>query len=196
MYDFSEFPILHTERLCLRQMRDEDVAALFAIFSDAETVYYLTDQNCTPYATPAEAKRCILDWTAQRFEQKKGLRWALTLIGDDTLIGTAGINWWDRDNHCAEIGYDLNREYWGQGLMPEAVHAILRWAFMNLAVQRIEADTTAGNLGSVRVLQKCAFVHEGTARRRYFALGRYWDNLRFGLLRDEYKARFGPVAAP
>lgn len=191
MFDFSAFPTLRTERLVLRQMSDGDIDAVFAIFGDAETCRYFTVQNCEPYATPDEAKANVLDWAARSFEQQSGLRWGLTLAsGADHLIGTAGINWWDRDNHCAEIGYDLNRQYWRQGLMTEAVHAIVRWGFITMALHRIEADTTEGNTGSMRVLEKCGFALEGTARQRHFAQNRYWDNLRYGLLRSEYEACF------
>ncbi len=190
MFDFSQFPILQTERLILRQMRDSDLDAVFAIFGDAETCRYFTVQNCEPYATPDEARRDVLDWAQMAFEQRRGLRWGLTRIGSDDLIGTAGFNWWDRDNRCAEIGYDLNRHYWGQGLMTEAVHAMLRWGFSHMALNRIEADTTEGNIGSIRVLEKCGFTHEGTMHERHFAQGRFWDNLRYGLLRRDYEARF------
>lgn len=190
VFDFASFPLLRTDRLVLRQMTDDDLAAVHAIFGDAESCRYFTVQNCEPYATPEETKANVLDWAAWAFAQGKGLRWGLTLVADGLLIGTAGINWWDRDNHCAEIGYDLNRQYWGQGLMTEAVHAILRWGFAHMALHRIEADTTEGNFGSMRVLEKCGFVLEGTARERHFAQNRYWHNLRYGLLRRDYEARF------
>lgn len=190
MFEFNAFPLLCTERLELRQMSDADIDALFAIFGDAETCRYFPEQHGEPYATLDEVRVNVLDWADQRFAQGRGLRWGLTLISSSDLIGTAGINWWDRDNRCAEIGYDLNRQYWGQGLMTEAVHAIVRWGFVHMALHRIEADITEGNTGSMRVLEKCGFVLEGTARQRHLVQNRYWDNLRYGLLRSEYEKRF------
>lgn len=191
LFDFSTFPILETERLILREMTDADTPDVFAIFGDAETCRYFTEQGCQPYPTAAQAKAEVIDWSARRFADKVGLRWAITLRGDTRLIGTAGYNFWDRENHCGEIGYDLLRALWGRGLMTEAIHAILCFGFERMALNRVEADVTGGNRASVRVLEKCRFQHEGTLRQRHFANGRYYDNLRFGLLRAEYAAAFG-----
>jgi len=191
LFDYTTFPILQTERLRLRQMTDADTDDVFAIFGDAETCKYLIDQACQPYGTAAEAKATVIDWSTRRFADKKGLRWALTLKGEDRLIGTAGFNTWHQGDRRGEIGYDLLRSQWGKGLMTEAVGALLRFGFQRMALYRVEADVTEGNTGSVRVLEKCGFTHEGTWRDKHYAAGRYYDLLQFGLLRPEYEAQEG-----
>ncbi len=187
LYDFCQFPILTTDRLILRQMREADLPALHAIFGDVETCRYFLAQNAEPYPTIEQTKAEVYDWAAQQFQFRRGLRWALTLIGgDDSLIGTAGYNYWDRENRRGEIGYDLNRAYWNQGLMTEAVHGILRWGFAAMNLHRVEADTIGGNVGSVRVLEKCGFTLDGTLHQRFYLNGRYYDQLLFGLLQPDY----------
>lgn len=111
--------------------------------------------------------------------------------GDDTVIGTAGYNYWDQKNRCGEIGYDLLYAQWGKGLMTETIHALLRWGFEHMGLNRVEADVTEGNMASIRVLEKCGFAHEGTRRKRFFHDGRYLDHLFFGVLRLDYAAQFG-----
>lgn len=192
-FDFSYFPVLETGRMILRPMRDSDAEAVFAIFGDDETCRHFLAQAQRGYASVAEARANVIDWAARQFQHRAGLRWALTQRGDDTLIGTAGYNFWDQPNHRADIGYDLNRALWGRGLMPEAMHAILHFGFGTMMLHRVEADVTSGNAASVRVLEKCGFAHEGTLRERYWCNGRYFDHLQFGLLRSAYEAQFGPL---
>jgi ribosomal-protein-alanine N-acetyltransferase len=191
LFDFSEFPILKTGRLVLREMTQDDAPAVFAIFGDAETCRYFICQNRRPYPSIEETTANVINWSARRFKDRLGLRWALTLCGDNTLIGTAGYNYWDQRNHCGEVGYDLLRTEWGKGLMPEALHAILRFGFTRMALNRVEADVTEGNSASIRVLEKCGFRQDGVLRQKHFCNGQYFDNLLFGLLRRDYEAQFG-----
>ncbi|MBN1563463.1 MAG: GNAT family N-acetyltransferase [Anaerolineae bacterium] len=191
LFDFHHFPILETDRLRLRQMTRADLPALHAIFGDAETCRYFLDQNAEPYATIEQTEAQVYDWATRQFELQHGLRWGLTLksnpAGDALLIGTAGYNYWNRAHRRGEIGYDLNRAYWQRGLMTEAIHGILRWGFAALNLHRIEADVTGGNVGSVRVLEKCGFKQDGCLRQRWYLNGQFYDHLLFGLLRADYE---------
>jgi ribosomal-protein-alanine N-acetyltransferase len=191
MFDFSYFPVLETERLVLREMTVTDLPGVFAIFGDAETCRFFLEQDRKPYPSMEEAKKNVIDWAAGRFRDKAGLRWGLTLRGEDRLIGTAGFNHWDRRHHVASMGGDLNRTHWGEGIMTEALLALLRFGFDEMALNRVEADATEGNGASIALLSRCGFTQEGVWREKHFCDGRYFDNLQFGLLRREYASRFG-----
>lgn len=92
----------------------------------------------------------------------------------------------DPDFRYAEIGYELHRSYWRQGIVAEAVSAILTYGFTELGLHRIEAHVDAGNTPSRRLLLKLGFTFEGNLRQRYFFHDHFEDEHCFGLLQDEW----------
>jgi ribosomal-protein-alanine N-acetyltransferase len=183
IFDFSYFPILKTEHLRLRQLTYDDADSLIAIFGDPQVLRYLSGDP--PCNTRKEAVK-IIDWMQSWFYEKGGLRWGITLRGDDKVIGTCGFHFLSRENRHCDIGYDLQPAYWGRGYVTEATHAMVRWCFENLDLHRIQADCTAGNIGSERVLEKVGFTHEGTWRENCFEHERFISLKQYGLLRREY----------
>lgn len=191
LFDFSAFPQIETSRLLLREIVPADQDAIFTIFGDAETARYLDDDVLTE---PEQAVE-IIDWVAGIFKQKYGLRWGITLKGDpDSLIGTCGYNVWHRPGAGGEIprsgvkgiiGYDLVRGHWRQGIMTEALTAMLRFGFDRMALNRIEAEVEPGNVASETLLRKLGFRLEGTLRESGYWRGGYQDLQMFSLLRRE-----------
>jgi ribosomal-protein-alanine N-acetyltransferase len=116
------------------------------------------------------------------------LRWGITLKDSPTVIGMCGFNYWVRHDQRASIGYDLARAYWGQGLMTEAVRAMVDFGFGYMNLNRIEADADGRNPASARVLHKVGFHDEGVQREQFFENGRFYDLHLFALLRREYLA--------
>jgi ribosomal-protein-alanine N-acetyltransferase len=93
----------------------------------------------------------------------------------------------DKNHHRAEIGYDLWPDYWGQGLMPEAIGELIRFGFEEMDLNRIEATTHTENLRSQRVLTRLGFQKEGLLRDFYFRDNIYNDQVLFSLLRREWQ---------
>ncbi len=85
-----------------------------------------------------------------------------------------------------EIGYELSRDYWGQGLMTRAVQACVKWGFETLEVNRIQATVMVNNVGSARVLEKNGFLLEGAMREFKICHGQPYDYWMFALLRKDY----------
>ena len=86
----------------------------------------------------------------------------------------------------AEIGYALARKYWGQGLMTEAVRAMLDYGFNLLRLNRIEARCDVENIASWRVMEKAGMKFEGVLRQNIFLHGRPRDARMYGILREEW----------
>ena len=88
------------------------------------------------------------------------------------------------------IGYDLNRKYWGQGIITEALIPIIQSAFAGMLpcgdINRIQADTVPGNIASEKVLKKLGFKEEGLRRQSGFWKNAFHDLRCFGLLKDEF----------
>ncbi|MFW5690862.1 MAG: GNAT family N-acetyltransferase [Chloroflexota bacterium] len=183
MFDFSYFPVLNTGRLILNEISNDDIPALYALFSDPEVTRY----NDVNTFTSEDDARWVLRFLRQRFGERGGVRWAIRLRSHPhTLIGTAGYNVWTRHNFCCELGYDLMRSHWRRGYMTEAVQEIIRFGFREMAVNRVEANVMVGNYASARVLQKLGFTEEGVMRQRGCWKGSFHDLRLFSLLRSEY----------
>lgn len=182
---FRQFPIFTTERLRLRQVRPEDAAAFFEIFSDEEAMRYYGQE---PH-TSIEDTHALLQRLQTSYKQRKAINWGITLKDDDTLIGSCGFFHLRSDFQVAETGYELKRSYWGQGIMAEAEVAVLEYGFNELGFHRIEANIDIANGRSKGLLLKLGFIYEGNLRQRYFSRGRFEDEHYFGLLKEEWNAR-------
>jgi ribosomal-protein-alanine N-acetyltransferase len=182
---FNQFPQLETERLILRELKPTDAGAVFHYFSDPEVTRYL---SAGPYKRLEQANEMI-DFLAALFNNKEGFRWGITLKdGADRVIGTCGYHAWMKSYFRAEIGYELAREYWGQGLMGEAIQALLTFGFDEIRLNRIEAHVLPDNVASARFLEKLGFQQEGLLREYEWVNGKFKDILMFSLLRKDYPA--------
>jgi [ribosomal protein S5]-alanine N-acetyltransferase len=185
LFDFATFPTLETKRLHLRQITRADAQAFIALYSDPEVLRYIIVE---PPCTTVEQALEMISWMNGHFESRNAVRWGITeRDGDDTLIGTCGFHYYAPEHRRVDVGYDLQKAYWGKGYVTEAAGAVVRWCFENLNLHRIQADCTAGNIGSERVLEKLGFTYEGLWRERDFENGHFVDIKQFGLLRREYK---------
>lgn len=181
---FTHFPVLTTERLLLRQIQLADAEDLFATFADEQVMEFY---GHLPHKTVDDSRELIRqqhEWYAQH----QGIRWGITLKGEDRVIGSCGFYLFDLESQHVETGYELNRAYWRQGIVSEAMAAILTYAFSELNLQRVEAVVDDVNERSKGLLRKLGFTHEGTLRKRFYFRERFLDEHYFGLLRDEWHA--------
>jgi ribosomal-protein-alanine N-acetyltransferase len=179
---FIDFPRLSTARLVLRQLQPDDAEALFTILSDAHAMQFYGSE---PHHTLDETQELIRKMQA-RYAQREVLRWGITLQGDDRLIGSCGLNQFDPGFHRAETGYSLNPAFWGQGIMFEAMSAVLTYGFHMLNLHRIEAIIDKENERSKKLLLRLGFTYEGNLRQRYFFRDGFVDEYYFGLLKGEW----------
>ncbi|MCG7407330.1 GNAT family N-acetyltransferase [Paenibacillus sp. ACRRX] len=172
------FPELHTDRLLLRQLRADDAEDLFSYFSlDQVTEFYDLDSftNCE------QARELILSWVS-RYERQEGIRWGITLKSENRVIGTCGFHNWFKEHFKAEVGYELHPDYWRQGIMSEAVNAIVGYGFEQLELNRIEAFIDPANEASRRLLTKIGMQEEGLLRACFFEKGKFVDASLFAIL--------------
>ena len=179
---FESFPELNTRRLLLRQITQEDDKSLLEILSDEATCKYLVHNAVNDIEA---IKRMITDM--QRFfDEKQRIRWGIAQKQDHSVIGHCGFFDIDKSNCCAEISYCLKKEFREQGIMTEAVGAMLKFGFEDYQLNRIVAKVMKGNAGSVKVLQKLGFVQEGLLRESLYKNGQYHDLMLFSVLQSDY----------
>lgn len=159
----------------LRKWQDSDLDSLVKHANNYNIAKFLTNQFPHPYS------------------KEDGLRY-LSLIRDDNptkvfaidvdgeAVGSIGI-FPQTDIHCknAEIGYWLSEEYWGKGIMPEAIKSIVDYGFKTFDISRIFARPFSSNKKSQRVLEKVGLVLEGKFEKVLFKNGEYLDELIFAI---------------
>lgn len=178
--------MLETNRLILRKMTLDDAEAVFAYASDPEVTRYVIWET----HLSIEDSRAFLDLVTTKYQSGGEPEWGIVYKGDHRFVGTCGIVSWEPYHARAELGYALSRDYWGRGLMAEAVGAMISFGFKEMNLNRIEARCIAENTASARVMEKAGMLYEGTLRQRELIKGEYRDTKVYSILRDERRGRY------
>ncbi|MEH1943754.1 MAG: GNAT family N-acetyltransferase [Nostoc sp.] len=177
--------ILETDRLLMREFVEADWQAVFAYQSDPFYLRY----NYWTHRTQKDVCEFVQMFIVQQKEQPRTkFQLAIVLKEENQLIGNCGIRINDLEMREANIGYELNTKYWGQGYATEAAHAILKFGFEELGMHRIWSWCVAENIASVRVLEKIGMLREGHLREKELIKGRWYDNFLYAILEHEWKA--------
>jgi len=148
-----------TDRLHLRIPRRDDAPAIFAAYAqDEEVTRYLTWR---PHKS-LEETYTIRDVMEKLRQDGKAFSYAITLKGDDTLIGMIAIH---PDGFKVSIGYVLARPHWGKGYMTEAARAVTEWLLRQPDIFRVFATCDVDNPASAKVMEKAGMKCEGLLRR-------------------------------
>ncbi len=183
--EISPLPVLQTPRLTLRPVRESDSEDVYAIYSDVIALKYFARE---PLENMDEARQMMAENLA--FGEDPGAQfWAICLRENDRMIGTFTLFHISEKNRRAEVGYILNREFWGKGLGSEALKRIIDHCFTDLDMVRLEADVDPQNEPSLKMLERHGFEREGYFRKRWFMRGEWFDSVMFGLLRPATAGR-------
>lgn len=150
--------VLRTERLILRPWQPGDLDDLYE-YASVDGVGQMA--GWLPHGSK-EVSQGILDTF---IEGKK----VFALELDGKVIGSLGIEKYNEKRYPElgsmsgrEIGYVLSKEYWGRGLMPEAVQAVVEYAFSTLKLDFLMVGHFAWNTQSRKVIEKCGFQYVKT----------------------------------
>jgi len=183
----GRFPVLKTKRLVLRQVTIKDAPWYFEHFNTKEIV---EGQDHGGPRDLSEARAELKLYFVDVFRLKRGIRWGMTVKGCDKLIGSVGFyKWIQPERYQAEMGYDLNPAFWGEGIMTEALSAIIQYGFDQMGLHRIEVLISHQNKRSQTLIRRLGFEREGVLRDHYFVEGRFSDDVIFSLLKEEWNAR-------
>lgn len=157
---------LETERLVLRPWRERDLEDFFA-YASVDGVGQMA--GWTPHQSREESREILGHFIAGKHT------FALELKENGRVIGSLGLEAREEtpgilsELQGREIGYVLSKDYWGRGLMPEAVKAVIDYCFRELDFDFLTCGHFDWNRQSRRVIEKCGFRHltEGTYKTRY-----------------------------
>ena len=143
-----------TERLVLRQWRDSDVEPFARLCADPEVMEFFP----APIAydvTAAMVERCraFID------DHGWGL-WAVEVPGVADFIGFIGLAIPRFDESLVEIGWRIDKPYWGYGYATEGARAVLAYGFETLELPEIVSFTAVPNVRSSRVMERIGMHHD------------------------------------
>lgn len=137
-------------------------------------------------------RRCA----ARDRERQMGTAYALGLFVDGALAGEVNLSNVARGAmQSGTIGYWIDRERAGRGYVAEGVVVVVRFAFEDLGLHRVEVCVIPRNHNSRRVMEKLGLRQEGLAERFLEINGTWEDHLRFGFTAEEWRARREELAA-
>lgn len=180
-FSLTSFPYFETKRLLLRQATQNDVEAVFAVFSDPKVTQF---HDLDTFSNLDEASR-LIERRKKGFENGHGIRWAIANKQNNYLIGSCGFTWLKKIN-AAEVGYELKSQFWRQGIMSEALNVILQYGFSNREIQFIIAEIMLENVASKMLLKKLNFQSQGLFKKRGFWKGNYYDLEQFKLTKINF----------
>ncbi len=182
---FASLPELATERLLLRRVAMRDARDIFDISSDPNVSRYVMWHT---HRSPADSREFIRG-IQRNYRSDRPSPWGIELVSEQRLVGTIGFAWINRDHMTAEVGYSLGRAFWNQGLATEALTRVLEYGFVQLGLNRIEAQHDIRNPASGRVMEKAGMHREGTLRERLFSKGEYVTVDLYAMLRKDAPMR-------
>ena len=181
---------IKTARLLLREFIPDDWEVVFMYRNDPLYRRF--------YSGDAEGEAEAQVFVEQMIDQQKSVprktyQLAITLPGSLGIIGNAGIRLRGLGGHetgvsQADIGYEVDPRYWGQGYATEAARALLDFGFETLGVHRIWSQCISENRASAHVLEKLGMRPEGRLREHEHFKERYWDTLIYAILEDEWRS--------
>jgi len=187
---FRDPPILETPRLYLRKMLKKDSADMYEYSKLEEVTKYLL---WDPHVSESYTYK-YLSYLQSRYRAGDFYDWAVIWRDNNKMIGTCGFTRFNIEANSAEVGYVLNPSYWGLGIAPEAVRAVLNFGFLELGLHRIEAKYMADNIRSRQVMEKVGMTYEGICRDSIHVKGQYVSVGVCAILRNEYIEKYFDVA--
>lgn len=141
------YPILRTQRLWLTPLVSADAHDLFAVYADAETMRHM-------HMPPAASVADVLAEINHILARSCARHWAIRLAEEAPAVGVIGLV---GGTGPQGIGYILRRDLWGQGLISEALAAVIEFGFVSAEIDTLELWIDTDNTGSIRVAKKLGF---------------------------------------
>ena len=152
---------LETHRLILRRYRIEDAEDMFSNWaSDPEVTKFLT----WPTHSTVEVTRMLVNNWISRYDDGGYFNWAIEWKETGSVIGNIAVVKLNEQTEAADMGYCMSRAFWGRGIMPEALRAVMDYLFDTVGMSRIAACHDVNNPKSGRVMEKAGMKTEGILR--------------------------------
>lgn len=167
--------------ITIREWKVSDAEALAGLLNDKRILDNLRDGLPYPYTTDD-----ALFYINSCISADKNSNFCFAIVYNDKVVGSIGI--FRQDNihfRTAELGYYIGADYWGKGIMTEAVRLACKHVFGSTDIVRIYAEPFAENIGSCRVLEKNGFILEGILHKNAYKKGVFRDMKMYALIKEQ-----------
>ncbi|WP_340021372.1 GNAT family protein [Paenibacillus sp. FSL K6-1096] len=181
---FNQFPVLRSGKLVLRKVEEQHLDELFDIYSNDRVFEYcgiIPKHNKTTV-------RSMIGHYERDYLKRSRIKWGIFTAEDETqLLGIIEACEFNQKVNMATIGYFLAEAHWGKGLASRAVALLTDFLFMEVEVNRIQAEVMLNNEPSKQVLRKNGYVKEGMLRQAALWSGKGVVDLEiYSMLREDY----------
>lgn len=183
-------PIVTTKRLNIRPMHRKDAASMQRVANDPEVLKYMSLAFSYPYSIEHANT-----WVTMNLGYAVAVNFVICEAhAPEIAIGGIGFKpGSDVTSHTAEVGYWIGRDFWGRGLITEALEAITAWGFESYVgkdgqrLKRLWGAIFAPNVGSMRCFEKCGYVKEGVLVGHAEKYGVIMDEHVYGLTKSDWE---------
>lgn len=172
---------------------DEELSLKLIDLRDCERIFDLTNKSRNylrewlPWldiTTRLEDTEEFVKFSLKGFADNKSL--TTVIIYKGSIVGVAGFNDLNWSNKTAQIGYWLDEEYQGNGIMVRVAKALTDYAFQQLKVNKVEIRAALENQKSRSIPEKLGFKNEGCIRQAEWLYDHYVDHVVYGILLEEW----------
>jgi len=165
------------KQLRIRYQQIKDAKRFLEILSSPDFVYF----SANPQSIEEE-KRFL---RRNKDKRLNNIEHNFTILIGNAVVGAVGLKIDQCRKYIGEVGYFVDREYWGQGIACKAVEFIEEFGFGELELKRIELVSLVDNAPSIRVAEKCGYVRECIQRAKLLHDGKFEDAVLFAKIRSE-----------
>jgi ribosomal-protein-serine acetyltransferase len=168
----------------LRPLAEEDAADLFALV-DRNRQHLRTWLPWLDSSRRVEDTQAFLALAVERGRAGRGMVW--TIAHSNIMCGVAGFNWIEPFNRVCEIGYWLDADYQGRGIVTRSVYRLIRHAYEDLQLNRITIPVAVENKRSRAVPERLGFRAEGVLREAEWLYDHWVDHVLYALIHSDWR---------
>ncbi len=159
----------------------------------AKYVEWLNDWETSRFLAPGIPFLLNLDdetdWFDRRRQDKDNIVFAILTLPEKHLLGNCGLHRLDWKNRSGLFGIVIGeKSYWNKGYGTDATRTLLRYAFEQLGLNRVELEVYAFNPRAQRAYEKAGFHRDGVRRQALYRDGKFHDIYLMGILREDWEA--------
>lgn len=170
---FEQFPELETEHLILNEITMDDLDVFHRLRSNVSIMQYIQGRLAKTQQDTID----VINRSHQLLSEGNNISWGIRTKEKNLLIGSIGFYRIQWNNMRGEIGYILDPEYHGKGIMSEAMQKIMNFGFHTMKFHTIEAVIDPNNKPSENILLRNGFIKEAHYKENFYSEGKFYDSL-------------------
>lgn len=173
------------EKIRLRAVQESDLEAYYLKTNNGDTESTrASDRMIFPVGELTRVERVAKLSRLNPYEEE----YTLIIENNEGIpVGNINTHSCNRIDGIFKYGVGILKQYRGRGYAAEAIKILCKYFFQELDYKKVEVGVYEFNKASIKLHEKLGFIKEGTLRQNHFAMGKRWNTICYGLLREEYE---------